>query len=86
MAQRPKLMERQNTLGEKAVDLRNKIVDPTFRLAKISEEEKRLLKYEEEFNKNHLELVNLGVTSDDYFEKNYFNSIMNVFEEIRDAF
>ena len=85
MAQRPKLMERQKTLGEKAVDL-HKVVYSTFRLSKVPVEEKRLVKYEEEFKKNHSDLVNLGVTSDDYFEKNYFYGITKVFEEIRYAF
>ena len=62
------------------------MVDSTFRLSKVPVEEKRLVKYEEEFKKNHSDLVNLGVTSDDYFEKSYFDGITNVFEEIRDAF
>ena len=78
-----KLYERQNTLGENASSLFAKLEIGEVRAASLKSLEEQLSNIELEFKSNYSKLRQLGITTEDYFQNEYFKKVLMVIDEAR---
>ena len=78
-----KLYERQNTLGENASSLFAKLEIGEVRAASLKSLEEQLSNIELEFKSNDSKLRQLGITTEDYFQNEYFKKVLMVIDEAR---